>query len=122
MSVLERTREFGVLLALGTRPRRIVALVFAESFWIASLSAVLGLVGGLAITWYGSRHVVLDFRGLGEGMDLWGTTIRTALRTSFDPGQALRAAAFVYLMALGVGVWPAAHVARLRPAVALRRA
>lgn len=45
MSVLERTREFGVMLALGTAPLRIGTLVVLES----ALLAIVGLSVGLAI-------------------------------------------------------------------------
>ena len=59
MSVLERTREFGVLRAIGTRPGRVVAQVLGESFWIATISGAVGLVVGLALTWYGSEHAIM---------------------------------------------------------------
>ena len=59
MSVLERTREFGVLRAIGTRPGRVVAQVLGESFWIATLSGAAGLAAGLALTWYGSEHTLM---------------------------------------------------------------
>lgn len=122
MSVLERTREFGVMLAVGTRPRRMVTQVLAESFWIASLSVALGLAVGLSLTWWGQTHAVYSFTGVGEAMDVYGTTIRSQFHTRFDLPQSLRAAAFVYLMALVVGLFPASRVARLHPAEALRRA
>lgn len=123
MSVMERTREFGVMMAVGTRPRRLVWQVLAESFWIATLSAVAGLALGLWITWYGSGHSLMDFsQKMGEGMDLGGMTIRSALRTAFSVPMSLKAAAYVYAMALLVGLYPAWRVTRMRPADALRRA
>jgi len=48
MSVLERTREFGVMLALGTRPGRLARLVGLETFIMATLGLAIGvLLGGL---------------------------------------------------------------------------
>ena len=41
MAVLERKREFGVVLALGLRPRRIFRIVYLESLMLAVLAAVL---------------------------------------------------------------------------------
>ncbi len=122
MSVLERTREFGVLMSVGTRPARLVALVLAESFWIGTMSAALGLGLGLFIMWYGSTHALMDMKAVGEGFDVYGTTISTSFRTKFVPGDALKAALYVYVMALFVGLYPALRVTKLRPAEAVRRA
>lgn len=123
MSVMERTREFGVMMAVGTRPRRLVWQVLAESYWIATLSAAAGLALGLLITWYGSSHTVMDFtKKMGEGMDMGGLTMKSAFRTAFSVAMSFKAAAYVYAMALLVGLYPAWRVTRMRPADALRRA
>ena len=49
MTVFERTREFGMLLALGTRPSSIVTLVLWEALftWVLGVGIGLGLAGGL---------------------------------------------------------------------------
>jgi len=44
MSILERTREFGVIRALGSRPIQIIKLVFLETMIMATLSIAAGLV------------------------------------------------------------------------------
>jgi ABC-type lipoprotein release transport system permease subunit len=123
MSVLERTREFGVLRAIGTRPGRVVAQVLAESFWIATVSGALGLAAGLALTWYGSRHSLVNIGGAsgGEALEYAGTVLRSAVKTRFSPLAALEAASLVYVMALVTALYPAWKVARLSPAEALHR-
>jgi len=122
MSVLERTREFGVLRAIGTRPGRVVAQVLGESFWIGTLGAALGLAAGLTLTWYGSTHALIDIGGAtgGEAIEYSGAVLRTAVKTRFSPGDALKAASLIYVMALLTAVYPAWKVARLSPAQALR--
>jgi len=120
MSVLERTREFGVLRALGTRPGRMVAQVFAESFWIATLSGVLGLAAGLLLNWYGSEHALMNIGGADGHLEYLGSVVSSARKTHFSVPQALQAAALVYVMALVTALFPAWKVARLPPAVALR--
>ncbi|HEY3446149.1 MAG TPA: FtsX-like permease family protein [Myxococcales bacterium] len=121
MSVMERSREFGVLRAIGTRPGRVVAQVLGESFWIATLSAGLGLVAGLALTWYGSQHALLNIggKGAGEGIEYAGAVMKTAVKTRFLPLEALKAAGLVYVMALVTALYPAWKVAKLPPAKAL---
>ncbi len=119
MSVMERTREFGVLRAIGTRPGRVVAQVFGESFWIATISVLLGLATGLLLTWYGSHHALMDIGGANGGIEYGGTVLRSSVRTRFSVDTALQAAGLVYLMALVVALYPAWKVARLPPARAL---
>jgi putative ABC transport system permease protein len=118
MSVLERTREFGVLRAIGTRPGRLIAQVLGESFWIATLSGATGLVAGLALTWYFSRHALLSI-GAGEAIEYGGAILQAHVKTRFLPGSALWAASLVYVMALVTALYPAWKVARLPPARAL---
>ena len=118
MSVLERTREFGVLRAIGTRPGRVVAQVLGESFWIATISVAVGLALGLALTWYGSHHALMKISG-GESIEYAGAVLRSGVKTKVSLHDALVAAALVYVMALGTAIYPAWRVARLPPVEAL---
>lgn len=120
MSVLERTREFGVLMALGTRPQRIVGVVLAESFWISTLSVLLGAALGALLTWKfstGGFHLA----GNAESFQLSGATMSAVVKTRFSLADIVKASSFVYLMALVVGLYPASRITRLPPAEALRR-
>ncbi|MEW5738687.1 MAG: ABC transporter permease [Myxococcota bacterium] len=120
MSVLERTREFGVLMSVGTRPGRVVALVVAESFWVATLSVVLGAAVGGLLTWYFSVNPLTLWQRSGESFELEGVNLSTSIRAHFELANVLKASSFVYAMALVVGVYPAMRIARLLPAEALR--
>ncbi len=52
MSILERTKEFGLMLALGTRPRRITAVVMLESLFLTLIGLIIGTLIGIIITLY----------------------------------------------------------------------
>ncbi len=52
MSVLERTREFGTIMALGLKPARLSRLVMIETGLMATLGLVLGIGIGALVTWY----------------------------------------------------------------------
>ncbi|MEE8365928.1 MAG: FtsX-like permease family protein [Gammaproteobacteria bacterium] len=52
MSVLERTREFGVMMALGLKPGNLSRLVMMETSMMAGLGLALGVLVGFVITWY----------------------------------------------------------------------
>jgi len=56
MSVLERTREFGVLMALGTRPAQVLRLVLYEALVLGLLGMAGGAIIGLAMVAYYSDH------------------------------------------------------------------
>jgi ABC-type lipoprotein release transport system permease subunit len=58
MSVLERTHEFGVMLALGLHPRKLVLLVITEALWLS----IFGITGGLIFT--GPIYYFLNTRGI----------------------------------------------------------
>lgn len=79
MSVLERTREFAVMLALGTAPARLRAQVLIES----ALMGVVGCAAGLG--WGGLLAYWLEIKGLdpkdlyGEGMTVSGVAMDTTL-------------------------------------------
>jgi putative ABC transport system permease protein len=49
-SVVERTREIGLRMALGGRTREIVMMVLRQAAWIIATGVALGLVGALALT------------------------------------------------------------------------
>ncbi|HET8761069.1 MAG TPA: ABC transporter permease, partial [Nitrospiria bacterium] len=55
MAVLERTREFGIMLAIGTSRARLLRLVLYESMLLGAVGLVVGNVVGLAVTAYFSR-------------------------------------------------------------------
>lgn len=122
MSVLERTQEFGVLMAIGTRPRQVVAQVLWEGVWIASVAVAVGLALGLALNAYGEAHGLLDYtEGFGQVYELSGVALSMKLKSAFSLPRALQTAALVWVLTVLVGVYPAWRVAQLQPADALRR-
>ncbi len=52
MSVLERTREFGVMLALGLKPARLGRLVITETVIMSALGLMMGVLLGVMLTYY----------------------------------------------------------------------
>jgi ABC-type antimicrobial peptide transport system permease subunit len=104
MSVLERTREIGVLRSLGWRRRQVLGMILNESL-------VLGIVGGVC-------GVPLGL-GLGEligATGVWGGAMEPAYTLQ------LFVQAVVVAMVAGVvgGIYPAWRATRMRPVEALR--
>jgi putative ABC transport system permease protein len=60
MTVFERTREFGMLLAIGMRGGSIVGMLQIEAAWLALLGGAIGVVlAGLLIGWLGRTGIPL---------------------------------------------------------------
>lgn len=119
MSVMERTREFGLLLAAGMRPWGIRRLVLLETLFLGMLGSTIGLLGGLLLTWY-MQAVGIDLSGSITPITYAGSTILPRLRAVFELANFLVPAAMLVVVALLAGFLPANRAARLDPVAALR--
>lgn len=120
MSVFERTRELGVLKALGLRPARMVALVLVESVLLATLSAAIGLtLGGLLDAWLVTKG--LDFSAsLEDGFSMSGIVIDPVVKGTVHADTIVEIVAALYVVSLLASLWPGVRAARLEPVAALR--
>jgi ABC-type lipoprotein release transport system permease subunit len=119
MSVMERTREFGILMALGMTPWRIRTLVLLETLLMSCLALAVGLALGLAMTFY-MDQVGIDLSGTLTPITYAGGTILPRLHAVFEPANLTVPALLLLLVALLAGWLPANRAARLRPVQALR--
>lgn len=104
MSVSERTREVGLLLALGWHKRTVVRLIVSESILLALGGGLLGILlgSGLAL---GLEHLEL---------------LRGKIDAVFPPLFLLASLGLSLLLGLCGGLYPALRAAALQPAAALR--
>jgi ABC-type lipoprotein release transport system permease subunit len=119
MSVLERTREFGMLLALGMRPGQIGRMLWLELLILAGIGSTIGIALGGALTGWLSGHGVV-FAGAEALFHQWNMPSRlfpsvTALSLLGGP---LAIAGSIAL----AGIVPYRHIKRLRPVSAMRAA
>lgn len=116
MSIYERTWEFGVLLAIGTRRRVLFALILAEGLLLGIGAIVIGLVLGIIITALVAQ-LGIDY----GGMEVAGVALNEVIRPQLNPGQLLILPLWVLVLTLLSCLYPAAHAARIVPARALRK-
>lgn len=120
MAALERTREFGVMLALGLRPPQLARLILTEGLLLGLMGATLGLVVGILLSWP-LVTVGLDYSSyIGESYETAGVVVSSVIKGRFDP---LRMAAYTVvatLMTTASAIYPALQVARLQPVQAMR--
>jgi len=123
MATFERTREFGMLLALGTHPSRVVRLVIAESMTLGVVGAVMGSLIGTALVMI-THQTGIDYSWLAGGgpSELSFAGLRFSLR--FYPALSIvdvaRAIGAVCVTSLLAATWPALRASRLQPVQALR--
>jgi len=123
MATFERVRELGMLLALGTRPARIVALVVLESLALGVTGALLGTGLGVLVVWITHRTGV-DFSALVRGspseVAFMGMNMSMTVFPSLEPAHVIQGFLAVAVTSVAASVWPAARAARLAPARAIR--
>lgn len=111
MSVLERTREYGVRLALGEPSARLIGSVFAESLMLALLCSALGAALGVGVVEHYAR-AGLDM-GMGQ-METAGVVLTGILY----PRTTLMAIVFAITSVLGFSLigtlYPALRIRRIR--------
>jgi putative ABC transport system permease protein len=123
MATFERTREFGMLLALGTHPSRLVRLVIAESIMLGVVGALTGSLIGMVLVAI-THRTGIDYSWLAGGgpRELSFAGLRFSLR--FYPAlsvvDVVRAVGAVCLTSLVAAAWPALRASRLQPVQALR--
>ncbi len=118
MAVIERTREFGIMLALGAGRARLLGLVLGEAMILGGLGLLVGNLLGLTIAGYFAR----------SGIDLgaFGSFIRTmpGLEDVIYPVIRFERSAMLSLMVFAIAgltaLYPAAKAALLEPVAAIR--
>lgn len=120
MSVLERTREFGVMMAIGMSPKTLFRLVIVESFWLALIGIVIGII--ITTPWYAYLHYVgLDFSGaMGEGSSAGGVLVDPLMRIRLFKESIIAILVGVFSLTLLSGLYPAWRAGRIPPIESLK--
>jgi putative ABC transport system permease protein len=116
MAIFERTKEFGVMMAIGTTPRRLTKVLLIESMAMTLIGIIAGIILGIGITYYFQVHGI-DFSGGSELLSQFGITGRmypklSLISVSIGPFMVLF---FTFLAAL----YPALKIRRLHPVEAM---
>jgi ABC-type lipoprotein release transport system permease subunit len=116
VSVLERTRELGILSAIGFSPARLFALIMCESAWLG----LLGIAASALLTCV--PYYLLATRGLdlsslvsGGNTEVAGVALDPTIRAAIYPENAAVIAAAVLLATLLSGLYPAWRAGRVAP-------
>jgi ABC-type lipoprotein release transport system permease subunit len=118
MSVFERVREFGVMMALGMKPRQIVRLVIQEAAFLGLVGiAVGGLLGSATTLAFAASG--MDLSGYAEGAAAIGMT-STVVYPKLTTANVVLSNLSVLAVVMLVALYPALRAARLQPVEAIR--
>lgn len=104
MSVFERTREIGVLKAVGWKDRRILGMILGESIILTLVAAVVGIILGIVAV-----EIIFKF-----------FTTSQSFEAVLTMDTLLKAFAVALLVGIVGGLYPAYRASRLAPTEALR--
>ena len=120
MSVLERVREFGVMMAVGMSPRNLFVLVMLESFWLAVAGLIIGIV--VTIPWY----VFMSQTGIdlsayyGEGFSFGGVLLDSVFKIRLFKESIMAILIGLFGLTLLAGAYPAWRAGRIPPVESLK--
>jgi ABC-type lipoprotein release transport system permease subunit len=120
MSVLERIREFGVMMALGMSPRHLFGLVMLESFWLAVTGLIIGII--ITIPWYLYMFETgLDLTSAyGDDFSFGGVLLDTVFKIRLFKESVVGILIGLFSLALIAGAYPAWRASRIPPVEGLK--
>ncbi len=119
MSVLDRTREFGIVMALGLKPGRLGRLLLFETAIMAGLGLLLGVALGVAVVLYFQVYG-FSYPGLEEAAARFNLPGRIYPSASF--ASVILGPLVVFAACLAAAVYPIAKLLRMQPVAAMQAA
>ncbi len=117
MSAVERTKEFGVMMALGTKGHQISLLVAIESFLLGLVGTTLGAIGGSALVLYFARKGI-DLSKFSAGLEAF--YFEPVIRPIFKLGSIVELVVILMVVTVLASIYPAWKASRLEPVDAIR--
>jgi putative ABC transport system permease protein len=119
MSVLERVREFGVLMAVGMKKIKVFGMVVLETSMVSVIGGVLGLISSYGLVEYLHRRGVNLAGYGGEGLEAYG--FAAIVYPEVEPVFYFKIALLVVAFSIAAALYPAWKAIRLVPAEAVRQ-
>ncbi|MEN8224546.1 MAG: FtsX-like permease family protein [Bacteroidota bacterium] len=117
MVIIERTRELGMLMAIGMNKRRVFIMIMFETIFMSVSGAIAGVVLSVATIMLTNRNGI-NFASWSEGLEAYGYSAHVfpIIETSFYITLGI----MVIMAASLASVWPARKALKLQAAVAIR--
>jgi len=118
MSITERYREFGVLIALGMRQIKLVVVVFIETIFIAFMGSIVGIVGGFFFNYYLLLNPIKFSGDFAKMYEEFGW--EAAMYSSLEPGIFINTLISIFSIVLVVYFFPAYRLMKLEALKGIR--
>ncbi|MFC1540447.1 ABC transporter permease [Candidatus Margulisiibacteriota bacterium] len=119
MSVLERTKEIGMMKALGMKGRQIMGVILFEAVLIGTIASFIGAIWGAGIAYY-LTVVGIDFTATFEAMKDFNFPLSSVYRAIFSYGIIAFGFCMGIVFSLVAAIPPALRAAKMEPTEALR--
>lgn len=119
MSVYERIRELGIMLAIGTRPEQVRRMVLAESLFIAILGVALGAALGSGLSLYFCYNPI-DYSGFSRQMGAYGITL-AQVSARLATWNVMSTSIIMLVLSVTFTIAPARRASRLNAIQAIRK-
>jgi len=117
MVILERTRELGMIMAIGMNKKKTFVMIFYETSFLGFLGAVLGIaVSALFVWYYGSEG--MDISIFSEGFQSFGYS--TVIHPVLEISDYIEVIFMVFLTGLIASVFPTFRALKMKPVEAIR--
>ncbi|MGR6839944.1 ABC transporter permease [Aliivibrio wodanis] len=116
MSVFERTREFGVLMAVGMKKTNIRRLIILESGFIGGVGAGLGVICSIFFI-YVLNQTGIPLDTMAEGLNAFG--VDSTLYPSVSLNDYVTVFTMVWLVSIFSGLYPAHQIIKKNPVEAM---
>ncbi len=117
MSVMERTKEIGMIMAIGMKKSKIFLMIMYESIMISLTGGVLGMIIGAAVSLYFGK-VGIDLSAYSNAMSSFG--IDTVMYPSLSMNFFIGITVLVVITGILSAIYPANKALKLNPAEAIR--
>jgi putative ABC transport system permease protein len=112
MSILERKKEIGVLMAIGMNSFKIVLMIMFEAIIFGVIGGVIGMVIGYFLIYYFGIYGI-DLSMLKEGLENFGMS--TSVYTELEPNYYLQYGIMIFIATLIGSLYPAYMATKLNP-------
>lgn len=116
MAVFERTRELGIMIAIGTSPARVVKLILLETLFLEAAGIAVGLVMGYSVVNHFGK-VGIHFAHLEKAFSM--SYMSTTVYTQVEPVHVVQSVLSLLLITSCIGLYPAFRAARMEPVKAI---
>ncbi|MBU2635832.1 MAG: ABC transporter permease [Bacteroidetes bacterium] len=117
MSVFERVREFGVLMAMGMKNFKIFFMILSEALLLSSCGMIIGIIIGVGI-YLPLSYSGINFSAFAEGLTMVG--ISAIVYPALTMQGVLNAIFIIPVISVVAAIYPAYRAISLQPVIAIR--